>query len=529
MTSKELRILHLEDLPSDAALAKHEISKVLDNFSIHVVETEADFRSELEEFNPHIVISDYKLPSFDGLSALKIVLEKLPLTPVIILTGSMNEDTAVDCMKAGACDYVIKEHIKRLGSAILNALQQKEIKIKKIIAEEALQNSEAHFRSVFESTIMGISFGDLNGRFLEINPAMQNILGYTLDELKGLSMAEITYPDDLASDFALFQEVLEGKYRYYQIEKRFFHKSGKIIWGNIHVSVVRDENGNPEYAIGIIDDITSRKESELSLIQKTHEIEAQNEELLRLNVEFQKAKEKAEESERLKTAFLHNMSHEIRTPMNGILGFAELLKNQKLSGKKRHEFIDIIEKSGQRMLNIINDIINISKIEAAQIELELKETNVNSILEHLNSFFKPEAEAKGLSLAYKPGLTNKFCSIETDETKLMQILSNLIKNALKFTKSGNIEFGYIPMGKMLEFYIKDTGIGIAPEMHEIIFKRFSQVQMPVEDNLGGTGLGLSISKALVEKLGGAIWVKSEPGQGATFYFSVPYRITKSAP
>jgi len=527
MNTQELRILHLEDLSSDAALAKRAISNVIDKFSIHVVETESDFISELEEFNPHIVVSDYQLPSFNGLSALKIVLEKTPLTPVIILTGSMNEDTAVECMKAGACDYVIKEHTKRLGSAILNALEQKEIKLNKIKAEEALQTSEAHFRSVFESTIMGIAFGDLNGRFIDINPAMQRILGYSIDELMRLSMAEITHADDIEKDFALFQEVLEGKHSYYQIEKRYIHKSGRVIWGNVHVSVVCKENGEPEYAIGIIDDITNRKESELLLLQKTLEIESQNKELLRLNFKYQQAKEKAEESERLKTAFLHNLSHEIRTPMNGILGFAEILKTQKMSGLKQQAVIEIIEKSGQRMLNIINDIVNISIIETGQIELELKETNLNTLLEHLNSLFIHEAEVKGLSLTVKHGLTDNICIIETDLAKITQVFSNLLKNALKFTNSGNIEFGYILNGKQLEFYVKDTGIGIVPEMHEIIFERFRQVELPANDNYGGAGLGLSISKAFVEKLGGKIWVKSKPGEGTTFYFSLPYCIAGS--
>jgi len=146
MIEQEYRILHLEDLPSDAALAGREIGKVLKNYSIRVVESEADFIAELTGFKPHIVISDYQLPSFDGLSALKIVLEKSPLTPVIILTGSMNEDTAVDCMKAGATDYVIKEHIKRLGPEVLTALEQGENKVKKKNAEQALLQSEENFR-----------------------------------------------------------------------------------------------------------------------------------------------------------------------------------------------------------------------------------------------------------------------------------------------------------------------------------------------------------------------------------------------
>jgi CheY-like chemotaxis protein len=208
--------------------------------------------------------------------------------------------------------------------------------------------------------------------------------------------------------------------------------------------------------------------------------------------------------------------------MNGILGFAELLKNPKLPEVKQQEFIKIIEKSGQRMLNIISDIVNISKIETGQIELDIKETNVNDILKHLHNFFGPDAEKKNLKLDFKTGLSDDLCKIETDEVKLTQVLSNLLNNALKFTKAGTIEFGYKLKGKVLEFYIRDTGIGIGPENLDIIFERFRQADMSVTRNFEGAGLGLSISKAYVEKLNGKIWVKSELDKGSTFFFSIPY-------
>jgi hypothetical protein len=273
-------------------------------------------------------------------------------------------------------------------------------------------------------------------------------------------------------------------------------------------------------------DITVRKEIELMLIQKNQEIESQNEEYKQINEELFKAKEHAEESDRLKTAFLQNMSHEIRTPMNGILGFSELLKNPGLTGDKQQQFIGLIEQSGQRMLNIINDIVNISKIETGQIDLDLKETNVNQLLNHLYIFFRPEAEGKELKLTLKIGLSDELSKIETDDTKLIQVMSNLIKNSLKFTKTGTIEFGYRQKEKVLEFYVHDTGIGIALEMQNKIFERFRQVEMATARNYEGAGLGLAISKAFVEKLGGNLWVDSELGKGSTFFFNVPYISTK---
>jgi PAS domain S-box-containing protein len=233
------------------------------------------------------------------------------------------------------------------------------------------------------------------------------------------------------------------------------------------------------------------------------------------------AKEKAEESDRLKSAFLANMSHEIRTPMNGIMGFSHLLKEPGLSGDEQHEFIRLIEKSGARMLNIINDIIDISKIEAGLMELNMSESKLKEQIEYIYTFFKPEVEAKGLKLSYSiPRLASETIII-TDREKLFAVLTNLVKNAVKFTEKGEIEFGYANKGDVIEFYIKDTGIGIPENQQEAIFERFVQADITNKMARQGTGLGLSISKAYIEKMGGRIWVESKEGKGSTFYFTLP--------
>jgi len=245
------------------------------------------------------------------------------------------------------------------------------------------------------------------------------------------------------------------------------------------------------------------------------------------------AKEHAEESDRLKSAFLSNMSHEIRTPMNGILGFAGLLKEPKLTGLQQQEYIGIIEKSGKRMLNIIKDIIDISKIEAGLIEVSVSETNINEQIQYIHTFFKPEAENKGIKLSYQNGLAAKEVIINTDREKVYAILTNLVKNAIKFTDSGSIEFGYtinagIKTGEQsnpdeIQFFIKDTGIGIPAGRQKAIFDRFIQADISDKRAFQGAGLGLSISKAFIEMLGGRLWVESEEGKGSTFYFTLPYK------
>jgi len=234
------------------------------------------------------------------------------------------------------------------------------------------------------------------------------------------------------------------------------------------------------------------------------------------------AKEDAEKSDRLKSAFLANMSHEIRTPMNGILGFAELLKEPRLTGEEQLEFISIIEKSGARMLNIINDLIDISKVEAGEMKANISKTNINEQLEYTFSLFKSEVEYKGMSLSYRPFFSNKEAIIETDAEKLYAILSNLVKNAIKYSKRGSIEFGYNLKAGELEFFVKDNGIGIPLNRQKDIFNRFVQADIDDRMALQGAGLGLSISKAFVEILGGKIWVESEEGKGSVFYFTIPY-------
>jgi CheY-like chemotaxis protein len=216
------------------------------------------------------------------------------------------------------------------------------------------------------------------------------------------------------------------------------------------------------------------------------------------------------------------MSHEIRTPMNGILGFTELLKEPHLTDGEQQEYINIIEKSGKRMLNIINDIISISKVESGQIEVSSSETNVNEQIQYIHTFFKPEAKHKGIQLILSKHLSPKDTLIITDREKVYAVLTNLVKNAIKFTNEGSIEFGCEKKGETLEFFVKDTGLGISKSQQKIVFERFRQVNETISRSHEGSGLGLAISKAYVEMLGGKIWVESKEGKGSTFYFTIPF-------
>ncbi len=240
---------------------------------------------------------------------------------------------------------------------------------------------------------------------------------------------------------------------------------------------------------------------------------------------LEKAKHKAEESDKLKSAFLSNIAHEIRTPMHGILGFADMLKTTSLSAEQMNQYITIIEKSSARMLNTITDLIDISKIESGQAEVELTSVNINGLLDEMYALFAPEAEKKGVRFIYSnsPDVIDTF--VRTDFEKLETILTQLLKNATKYTEKGTIEVGFERKGVYLEFFIKDTGIGIEKDKLQAVFERFTQADNSLSKHYEGAGLGLSITKAYVEMLGGKIWVESEVGKGSVFYFTIQYEKT----
>jgi PAS domain S-box-containing protein len=409
------------------------------------------------------------------------------------------------------------------------------------LSNDALRENE---RLLSESQIiarLGSYVWNISTGFWKSSKLLDEIFGIDENYVRSLEgWVNIVHPDwkEIMTDHVT-KDVLAKHKRFDKEYKIIRQNDGKAHWVHGLGELEFDNHSNPVRLIGTIQDITERKNAELLLQQK-------NEEFIKANEELSKAKKKAEESDRLKSAFLTNMSHEIRTPMNGILGFTELLKKPNLSGEEQQKFISIIEKSGDRMLNIINDIINISKIESGQLEVFNSWTNINEQIEFLYSFFKPEAAKKGIKLSVKNSLPANLANIKTDKEKVYAILTNLIKNALKFTNSGSIEFGYTlgsassptqpgsddttgePVEKIepvnLNFFVKDTGIGIQADKIGIIFERFRQGSESLTRAYEGAGLGLSISKGYVELLGGEIWVESETGKGSVFHFSLPCQV-----
>jgi len=379
------------------------------------------------------------------------------------------------------------------------------------LAENSLRISETRLRTLIQTIPDLIWLKDINGTYLLCNHMFGRFFGANEATIAGKTDYDFVN-NELAEFFCKNDKIAMAAGRPTTNEEWItFADDGHRAYLETIKAPMFDSKNNLIGILGIGRDITERKKSEKELIE---------------------AKVKAEESDRLKTSFLANMSHEIRTPMNGILGFTELLKKPHLSGSEQQEYIGIIEKSGARMLNIINDIVNIAKVEAGQMEISVAAIDINDLLDEVSNFFKREAEIKKLKInTFKP-LAEKEAIIHTDREKLIAILTNLVKNAIKFTDDGLIEIGYSKKDDFLEFFVKDTGIGIPVEQRGFIFDRFRQGSESLSRNYEGAGLGLSISRAYIEMLGGEIWVDSNyvsnegtesvTEKGSVLCFNIPY-------
>jgi len=388
-------------------------------------------------------------------------------------------------------------------------------------SREQVELERTYFEQLFESSPEGIVVLDVNDCIIRANSEFSRLFGYTEDEMVGKPINSLIVPNDFKKEG---QELTNAVAKGDTIMKETvrMRKDGSLV----HVSIL----GHPIYfhggkiaVYGIYRDITDRKAVEEELIHKTHEIEAQNEEYRVINEELYEAKQKAEESDRLKSAFLANMSHEIRTPMNGILGFSQLLTNPELSDAEVKEYVDIVQGCGNQLLSIINDLIDISKIEANQITISYSEVNLNQLMHEQFLLFKPKVQEKNIEFSYSKGLPDEESNITIDSARVKQVVGNLLNNAIKFTQEGEIKFGYFLKKDFLHFFVEDTGVGISHQHFETIFERFSQVETRLAEQTGGTGLGLAISKAYIKKMGGDIWVESTPGKGSTFHFTLPYK------
>ncbi len=362
--------------------------------------------------------------------------------------------------------------------------------------------NDQRFRMALMGAAHGIALVALDGTFMQVNDALCRMLGYTEEELRALSFQDITHPDDLENDLDNLHECIGGMRTTYQMEKRYFRKDGSVIWVNIAVSILRAENRTPLYFISQIQDITARKQAEEQLVA---------------------ARDDAKNASAAKSAFLAAMSHEIRTPMTGVMGMLDMLAESGVSGDQ-FELIKTARSSAEMLLSIINDVLDMAKLEAGRVEIAKRDFDAERLLHTVCDMMAGRAEAKGLRFnAVLPMSTRVW--LKGDPDRISQILFNIIGNAVKFTDEGEVSFAadtrQTDTGLDLVLKVTDTGRGIPADKTESIFREFERVQEETGTRVEGTGLGLAIVSRLVDAMSGRIEVQSEVGKGSCFTVTLP--------
>lgn len=496
-----LRFLILEDSFRDFELICHQLENSGFILNIKHVVNKSEFEKAISEEKYDIILSDFNLPGFDAFGALKLCNEKLPETPFICVSGSIGEETAIEMLKLGAVDYVLKDRPERLPFAIKRALDEKKEKINHKIAAKALQESEFRFKQVAEEALEWIWEVDTNGVYTYSSPVVETLLGYTPAEVVGIKhFYDFFAPNEKEALKKISMKAFAQVSTFRNFSNPNIHKSGHIVILSTSGSPVFNDKKELIGYRGVDSDITEQTRTVEALIE---------------------AKERAIESDRLKTVFLQNLSHEIRTPMNGVLGFMELLKTPDLTGEQRNTYTDLVERSATRLINTINEIIEISRIETNTVKIKLSNANPSDIITEL--FKKNKKQIESIPLEFKANfpVENSQRIINTDIQKIGYIFDSLINNSIKFTLKGFIEIGYQFNNSQVIFFVKDTGIGIPADREAAIFKPFVQANLSITRAHEGAGLGLSIAKAYTEMLGGKIWFESELNKGTAFFFSLP--------
>lgn len=566
---KHMKILAIDDNKDNLISLSAVMSDALPGT---IIFTALDGKSGIElalKENPDVILLDIVMPVIDGLSVCRMLKQddRISHIPVIMLTAlKTDRKIRIKALEAGAEAFLAKpldeveliaqvkamakikesvemqrmekselaalvsertneiekelserkkaeaelqkanQKLKMTQAATLNLLEdlRKEVTAREK-SEQAWRESEERHRYI-STLISDIAYSckkNESGNYVIswMTGATESVTGYSIEELMSNGCWKFLVQGKDHDAFSKYvTNVRPGETGRYEFLIR--KKSGEIAWIDSFVECVPDlqQEGN-SILYGAMVDISVRKRYESELII---------------------AKDKAEESDRLKSAFLANMSHEIRTPMNGIIGFSELLREPDLHETERDRFIRIINDNCQQLLHIISDIIDISKIEAGLIEPEPVEFCLGELVDSLEENYLPKAKEKGLKMIIRKGVECDACSILADQSKLRQVLDNLLTNAIKFTKIGSVELGYNIREDILEIYVKDTGIGISEVHRNAIFDRFWQVETGLARQYGGTGLGLSISNAFIKKMGGEIGLESVPGLGSCFTVKLPY-------
>jgi PAS domain S-box-containing protein len=627
MNKTSLKVLSLEDSILDYEIISEKLTSAFYSVDIRRVENEQELISSLERESYDIIIADYNLPGFDGFQALIICNERCPNIPFICVSGSIGEIKAIELLKQGAVDYVLKDRLERLPFAVKRALEEAEEKNKLHNAEQLLRESEERLRDILFSTADWVWEVDEKGLLIYSSQQGLELLNATNDEIIGKSLFDFMTKEEAKRVSAIFNQLVINREPIKDLENWNIDKNGEMICLLTNGVPIINEKGEFKGYRGIDKNITERKvaenairqsEAELNYAQeigrmgswhhhlptKKHKWSKNMKRMLGLDmmdndivflvylnhihpedksivdkymqkilqtkdeVSFElrylkdngvmiwlhnnirptfekgeltelhgvvtditekknteldliKAKESAEASDRLKTAFMNNISHEIRTPLNGILGFTEVLADPLLAPKDKDIYTAMLYNSSERLINTVTNFLDISLLTSGNQRVNKKQMSLNTLLQQVLDKFKSLSDQKNLVLSLELPFGENDIIIVSDKDLLEKILTQLTDNAIKFTSRGRITIGCRINESELLFFVRDTGVGIHEQNRQQIFEYFMQENTASNRGYEGSGLGLTIARGFIGLLGGKIWMESEKGKGSIFYFSIP--------
>lgn len=526
-TGQPLRVLMVEDSPADADLILHHLARAGYQVQHSRVDRAEDFTFALREGPWDIILCDYCIPGFGAHNALARLNATALVIPFILVSGSIPGEEAVDLMRNGARDYIPKGSLDRLAATIHRELAQEQRRRERERAEDErarlateLRQSERRYKMLFDSFTDVVLVFKLDGHIVDANQTACLHLSISRSHLLRMNLWDLDESDLTAADQAERIDAI-CKYGNANQELHYVRPDGSRLVFDASMRVI--EYGGVPAIITVARDITERKRISDELRQLTAELEhrvgARTAELERSNAALAEAKAEADRANRAKSLFLASMSHEIRTPLNAILGFSQLLLHDPAISLEQREQLTTINRSGEHLLALINDILEMSKIEAGRAHLNLNTFDLGALVKDIATMFKLRAHGKGLGLLVKVS-DDLPPAVVSDEHKIRQVFINLLGNAVKFTERGQITWTIrTANGNRLVTTVEDTGPGIEPADLGRLFDKFVQAAHGVR--AGGTGLGLAISREFARLLGGDVTAESQPGRGSCFHFDIP--------
>ncbi|WP_432835098.1 ATP-binding protein [Dactylosporangium sp. CA-092794] len=491
-----MKILLLEDSPDDAEMLVDELRRAGFAPTCRRVEARAEFRSALADVAgpPDVILADYSLPQFNALEALEVLRAAGLEIPVIVVSGALSEEACVDALRHGAVDYLLKDRLSRLGSAVEHALSQR-----RLLAER--RRAELTFRAAFDHAPVGMAVTDLAGRVLQVNQELSRMTGLGPADLLPAMICD----DDRPLVEERLKRLVAGEADRVSTQLRLTRADGSMLWGQYSASLIGGEASSVVHQIA---DVTDRRRAEEAL-------QRQAEKLARTNSELQ-------ELDRLKSEFVATVSHELRTPLTSIRGYTEILADSDATalGPTERKIVAIIDRNGRRLLDLIEDLLTFSRIESGTLTLSVGPVYVRQLLDAAGEAIRPALETAGLQLLLD--VDEHIPVLQGDAEQLERVVLNLLDNAVKFSDpAGTITVTGRERDGEVVVWVRDTGVGIPDHEQGMIFNRFFRTADAQQRAIKGSGLGLAISKAIVEAHGGWIALESIEGSGTTVGFGLP--------